>query len=139
MKYFVDGNNLGLFLFSEKRDEDVRSKVLNFLLKRKIPNGTIVVFDGFGTLAENEKGKLMVVFSKKRKADEVIIQKISKDDIVVTNDRELQIKCRLKRAKVCDLSTFISKIEIKTKDNEKPLKENDIEGWMKIFSKDDGR
>ncbi len=137
MKYFVDGNNLGLFLFREKSGVDLRSKILNFLLTRKIPNGTTIVFDGFPPLTENEKGKLAVIYSRKRKADEIIIERVKKGDFVVTNDRELQSKCRLKGAKIVDLSAFVSKTEIKRIDNEKPVKENDIEGWKKVFSKSD--
>lgn len=135
MRYFVDGNNLGHFLFGKKSNEDIYNKTINFLLTKRIPSDTTVVFDGFATLTENEKGRLKVLFSKKRKADEVIIEKISKGDVVVTNDIDLQRKCRLKRAKVLDIHSFMSStIERKVEDNEKPLKEDDIEGWLKKFS-----
>ncbi len=134
MRYFVDGNNLGHFLFGKKSNEDIYNKTINFLLTRRISSDTTVVFDGFPTLTENEQGILKVHFSKNRKADKVIIEKISNGDVVVTNDIDLQIKCRLKRAKVLDICAFMSQIERKAADNEKPQKEDDIEGWLKKFS-----
>ncbi|MCX7830322.1 MAG: hypothetical protein N2445_04605 [Acidobacteria bacterium] len=134
MKYFIDGNNLGLFLFKEKKGADARSAILNFLLTRKIPKASIIVFDGFPFCSESDKGQLSIIFSKKRKADEIILEKIKRGDIIVSNDRELQYKCKTKGAKICDLNTFLSKSEMKIVKSEKPHLENDIEGWMKIFS-----
>jgi hypothetical protein len=135
MRYFIDGNNLGMYLFKKNEGADVRAQVLNFLLSRKIPRMTTVVFDGFNFCSENEKGLISVIFSKKRKADEVIIEKVCKGDIVVTNDRELQSKCKIKGAKVWEIAAFISNAKNKLETKEKPNVETDIEGWMKIFSK----
>lgn len=133
MRYFIDGNNLGMYLFRVKEEDDVRAKVLNFLLNHKIQKMTTVVFDGFNFCSENEKGLLSVIFSKKRSADEVIVEKICKGDIVITNDRELQSKCRAKGAKVLEIQSFIATTEPKLPTKEKPDYETDIEGWMKIF------
>ncbi|MGB9598787.1 MAG: NYN domain-containing protein [Minisyncoccales bacterium] len=135
MRYFIDGNNLGLYLYKEKHGCDVRAKVLNFLSSKKIPKMITVVFDGFNFRSENEKGSISIIFSKKRKADEVIIEKICKGDIVVTNDRELQSKCRTKGAIIVEIASFISNVQSKLETKEKPIYEPDVEGWMKIFSK----
>lgn len=135
MRYFIDGNNLGLYLFREKGVGDVRVKVLNFLISRKIPKMTTVVFDGYNFRSENEKGSVSIIFSKKRKADEVIIERICRGDIIVTNDRELQSRCRTKGAKIVEIASFISNAESRLETKEKPIYEPDVEGWMKIFSK----
>lgn len=135
MRYFIDGNNLGLYLFRDEDSGDVRVKVLNFLISRKIPKMTIIVFDGFNFRSENEKGSVSIMFSKKRKADEVITERICRGDIIVTNDRELQSKCRTKGAKIMECASFISNTESRLEIKEKPIYEPDVEGWMKIFSK----
>lgn len=138
MRYFIDGNNVGVYLVRYKKNDDVREKTLNYILKRKIPKMTTIVFDGFPFCSENKMGQLIIIFSRDKSADEVIINKITKGDFVVTNDRELQEKCKLKGAKVLDSSAFISKIENKIEKSEKPEQEKNVDMWMKKFeAKDD--
>lgn len=138
MKYYIDCNNFGYHLFNSEKDSDIREKTLNYILRSKIPKMTTIVFDGFPFCSENKNGQLIVIFSRNKSADEVIVNKISKGDVVVTNDRALQERCKLKGAKVLDSSAFISKIEIKIEKSEKPEQEKNVDMWIKEFgAKDD--
>lgn len=134
MKFYIDGNNLASYLFKEKNEEDKREKTLNFLLTKNLPKISVLVFDGPEFRLPVTKGGLHIIFSKDKKADEVIIQKIKKGDYVITDDVELQRKCKFKKAKFMEIRKFLARIEHKEEIKEKPLQEQDIEMWMKIFS-----
>lgn len=139
MRYFVDGNNLAIFLFGKCSRGDIRQKILNYLLRYNLPTLTIV-FDGPSCLNEVRKGKLQVLFSNAKKADDIILHKITREDFVVTNDLILQSKCRLKGAKPISLRDFINNLKPKVVEGEKPNSVSDIEEWLEIFSgKKDGK
>ena len=135
MRCYIDGNNLALFIFGKDEKTDVRTKLLNHLLRFKIPKLTTVVFDGFESINETSKGDFNILFSKNRSADQIIIERIKKGDIVVTNDRALQTKCKLKGGKSISLNDFLIGLKPKVEESEKPLFTSDIDEWMKIFSK----
>ncbi len=134
MRYYIDGNNLALFIFGKDEKTDVRTKLLNYLLRFKFPKLTTVVFDGFEAINETRSGSLNILFSKNRSADQVIIERIKKEDVVVTNDRDLQTKCKLKGGKTISLNDFLMGLKPKVGESEKPLSTSDIDKWMKIFS-----
>ena len=135
MRCYIDGNNLAVFIFGKDEKSDVRTKLLNHLLRFKIPKLTTVVFDGFESINETSKGDFNILFSKSRSADQIIIERIKKGDIVVTNDRDLQTKCKFKGGKSISLNDFLIGLKPKVEELEKPLSTSDIDEWMKIFSK----
>lgn len=135
MRCYIDGNNLALFIFGKNEKTDIRTKLLNHLLRFKIPKLTTVVFDGFESINETSKGDFNILFSKNRSADQIIIERIKKGDVVVTNDRELQTKCKLKGGKTISIGDFLTGLKPKVEESEKPLSTSDIDEWMKIFSK----
>ena len=134
MRCYIDGNNLAVFIFGKNEKTDVRTKLLNHLLRFKIPKLTTVVFDGFESINETSKGDFNILFSKNRSADQIIIERIKKGDVVVTNDRELQTKCKFKGGKAISIGDFLTGLKPKVEESEKPLFTSDIDEWIKIFS-----
>lgn len=133
MRYFLDGNNLAGAWFKSAGKEGSGEHLLIFLQRHKLPKDTTVVFDGARPRPSVEKGALKVIFSGRRTADETILDRIGKGDIVVTRDRELQSRAKVRRAGYMEPEEFLDKIRPKEGGAEKPLKEDDIEGWMKVF------
>jgi hypothetical protein len=133
MRYYVDGNNLAGLIFRSS-SEGVREKLFHLLQRKKLPKSTTIVFDGYPFGNSAGKGSRGILFSQKEKADDVIVSKLVRGDFVVTNDRELQSRAKVRGAKIAELAEFLSKIEPKDTSGEKPLRENDIEEWLRIFS-----
>ena len=133
MRYFLDGNNLMGTVFRTAAAEDTRKKLFIYLQRKKLPKQTTVVFDGPPFKGAVEKGPLRILFSGTGKADEMILSRISRGDILVTRDRELQSRARVRGAKLLETEDFLAGIERKGTEGEKPARENDIEGWLKAF------
>lgn len=133
MRYFLDGNNLAGAWFKSAGAEGSGEHLLIFLQRQKLPKETTIVFDGACVRSSVEKGALKVIYSGRRTADEVILERIGRGDVVVTRDRELQSKAKVRRAGFLEPGEFLEKIRPKDGGAEKPLREDDIEGWMKIF------
>jgi hypothetical protein len=134
MRYYLDGNNLAGVIFGNADSEGTREQLFILLQRKKLPKSTTIVFDGHPFKSAVENGPLRIVFSQKKKADEVILSQIKRGDILVTRDRELQSSARVRGAKIIEPSEFLSKIEPKKTGGEKPLYENNIDEWLKIFA-----
>jgi len=133
MRYFLDGNNLMGAVFRTAGGEDARERLFVYLQRKKLPKQTTVVFDGPPFKSAVENGPLRMLFSGARKADEMILSRISKGDVLVTRDRDLQSRARVRGAKLLETEDFLASIERKNTEGEKPARENDIEGWLKAF------
>jgi len=133
MRYFLDGNNLTGSVFKNAGSEGSREQLFIYLQRKKLPKQTTIVFDGVPFRTAVNKGSLRMVFSERGSADDLILSQIKKGDIVVTRDRELQSRARVRGAKILEPADFFRKVEPKGGGLEKPLQENDVEGWLKTF------
>ena len=134
MRFYIDGNNMAGAVFGSGGGEVPRERIFLFLQGKKLPKQTTIVFDGPPFRTAVTGGPLRMIFSGNRSADELILSKLTSGDIVVTNDNELASRARVRSAGALSVSGFMTKIEPKAGNHEKPVRENDIEGWMKIFS-----
>lgn len=136
MTWYLDGNNLAGSL-GLRGAEDSRMALLNHLLKFRLPRPCVVVFDG-PPAAESplpRQGALRVVFSGKRTADDWIIEKVVRGDVVVTRDGELSRRVRDRQGRHTPPSEFMSSLKTsrERKSSEKPEPGSDFAEWSKIF------
>ena len=134
MRFYIDGNNMAGAVFGTRGGEAPRERIFLFLQGRRLPKETTIVFDGPPFRTEVTGGRLRMIFSGNRSADELILSKLTKGDVVVTNDNELGSRARVRSASAMSVKDFMVKIEPKEVNREKPAREEDIEGWMKVFS-----
>lgn len=142
MTWYLDGNNILGMLAGPPRGEDARERLLEELLDRGLPKPATVVFDGPppGSATRSLRGKVKVVYSGRRSADDVIVSLVRPGDRVVTADRELSLRCRDRQARVFAPSEFLSKRRgpRPRPGGEKPEPTAvDVGEWMRIFGVDE--
>jgi len=110
--YIIDGYNLMYRLSEVSGKPPSREQVLELFIKFR-PQGrnkVIVVFDGYGQ-GSSQRGKISVIYSKSRSADEYILKLIEdkkQENVrVVSDDRELLRKAKLLGAGVVGSGEFL--------------------------------
>ncbi len=145
MPLLVDGNNLAYRLAGRADRATVRQKVLDFVRGRRV--SVTVVFDGpppEGTPQREILGPLTVLYSGRRSADDLIVQRIPRgaqahNFTVITGDRELARRVRDAGAGVIPVSTWMRKLSGPAEAPEKPavpgpLPPDEVARWERIFS-----
>ncbi len=143
MPILIDGNNLLHRLPKSQRSRaDVRTQVLE--ITRRETLSVIVVFDGpspTGAPARESLGKVTVVYSGSRAADDVIIGLLpggaeAKQFSVVTDDRGLADRARERGAKVRRLADWRGRRKQKPRPStfESKLSSHDVADWENFFA-----
>jgi len=133
MHFILDGYNMmmrlpELFKKSTLSFEPTREGFIQFLMRHR-PQGnsrnrTTVVFDGYAELKVNwdqlRQEAIQIIFSEAESADDRIVSMIGKPEhshqtMVVTDDRELSLRVRDRKAKVITIKEFVEKIVEKHK------------------------
>jgi predicted RNA-binding protein with PIN domain len=144
MPYWFDGNNLiGQSAARSRLRPHLRQEFLSTLRAYYRAGGGrfLVYFDGDDTTRIMPPAGIRVRYSAPLSADEAIVRRLREisrpqEVIVVSNDRELQNRCRNSRAKVLDWHEFTSKMrsrkmrQSRQRDQEEPV---DVEDWMRYF------
>ena len=144
MPILIDGNNLLHRLPRSQRSRaDVRTQVLE--ITRRETLSVIVVFDGpppTGAPARESLGKVTVVYSGSRAADDVIIGLLpggaeAKQFSVVTDDRGLADRARERGAKVRRLAEWRGRKKQEPPRRstfESKLSSHDVADWENFFA-----
>jgi len=143
MPILIDGNNLLHRLPKEQRSRaDVRKQVLE--ITRRETLSVIVVFDGpppTGAPVRESLGKVTVVYSDSRTADDVIIGMLpggagAGQFFVVTDDRGLADRVRERGAKVRRLAEWRARRKQKPGPTrfESKLSSREVSEWEDYFS-----
>jgi len=144
MPILIDGNNLLHRLPRSQRSRaDVRTQVLE--ITRRETLSVIVVFDGpppTGSPARESLGKVTVVYSGSRAADDVIIGLLpggaeAKQFSVVTDDRGLADRARERGAKVRRLAEWRGRKKQEPPRRstfESKLSSHDVADWENFFA-----
>ncbi|MEJ2245056.1 MAG: NYN domain-containing protein [Acidobacteriota bacterium] len=144
MPYWFDGNNLiGQSAALSRSRPHLRQEFLSTLRAYYRAGGGrfLVYFDGDDTAQTMPPAGIRVRYSAPLSADEAIVHRLREisrpqEVIVVSNDRELQNRCRNSRAKVLDWHEFTSKMrsrkmrQSRQRDQEEPV---DVEDWIHYF------
>jgi predicted RNA-binding protein with PIN domain len=151
-KYLIDGYNLiftsgKIFLKKGKTLKDARENLVKKISKyiRGKNVKAIVFFDGEKEDLPYWKENwwdVEVIFSKAKSADEEIISYLQnekvKNCVVVSNDRELGIKCKKTGTELITVKSFLNKTKnkkVKEIKEHKILTKGEIEYWLKIFKR----
>ena len=79
-----------------------------------------------------------MIYSDRRSADEVILQRVKPGDRVVTADRDLAVRCRGRRARALDPREFLGGLKPASRGapGEKPPETGvDVDEWMEYFGR----
>jgi uncharacterized protein YaiI (UPF0178 family) len=147
MPILLDGNNL-LFALpgSERSRADVRRCVLDTTRHESL--SVTVVFDGpppAGAPAQENLGRVTVVYSAPRTADDIIVESIpsgpaAKQWTVITDDRGLAARVRDRGGKVRALAEWRRRPRQKARRAvyEHKLSRRDVADWEAFFSSGGG-
>lgn len=139
MTWFLDGNNI-LGRAPEGAEDRSRERLLARFQGCRLPSPCVLVFDGPppGSARLGSRGRLAVVYSGSRTADEVILSRVKSGDHVVTDDRALALACRGRRARIQSSGEFLA--SLKPRGGAEPEKPGatavDVEEWLKVFGGD---
>jgi predicted RNA-binding protein with PIN domain len=147
MPYWFDGNNLiGQSAAAAKANAGVRKAFLSTLcsLHRSGGGRFLVYFDGEDYDRSAAPPGVAVRYSAPVSTDDVILRRLTEiqrpeEVIVVTNDRELMIRCRNAGAATMNWLEFTSKMQSRSvcragrSNQEKPV---DVEDWIQYFGLD---
>jgi predicted RNA-binding protein with PIN domain len=147
MPYWFDGNNLiGQSSARSRSRPHLREEFLSTLRAYYKAGGSrvLVYLDGDDTTKTMPPAGIRVRYSAPLSADEAIVRRLREisrpgEVIVVTNDQELQSRCRNAGAKVMNWRHFSSRMQIRKmrrpsgKDSQQPV---DVEDWMEYFGLD---
>lgn len=144
MPILLDGNNL---LHRMPRGERSRSAVRTQVLEitRHESMSVTVVFDGpppTGSLPQESLGKVTVIYSGSRSADDVIVKMLpkgaaAKQWFVVTDDRGLAVRVNDRGAKVRRLAEWQNRKKRKPPPRsrfESKLSSHDVQEWEAFFA-----
>jgi YacP-like NYN domain-containing protein len=153
MPYLIDASNLGGALGGQRGARDPEA-VIRFLLGWARGRGrVVVVFDGSGDARVAERyGALEVAWGGARSADdaiEALVRKQPRSWTVVTDDRELDRRCRELGARVQRADALIARVQrphtgapaavAAARDAGKPSPSaEDVRHWREVFSDDEG-
>jgi hypothetical protein len=147
MPYWFDGNNLvGQSAAAVKADSRICREFLSALgVFRSMRGGKFLVyFDGDDPGRFSSPPGIGIKFSAPLSTDETILRRLGEiqhpfEVIVVTNDRELLLRCRSAGASTMDWSEFESRMKTspapRRAKNERPV-QVDIEDWLRYFGLD---
>ena len=147
MPYWFDGNNLiGQSAAAAKANAGVRKAFLSTLssLHRSGGGRFLVYFDGEDSDRSAAPPGVAVRYSAPVSTDDVILRRLTEiqrpeEVIVVTNDRELMMRCRNAGAATMNWLEFTSKMQSRSvcragrSNQEKPV---DVEDWIQYFGLD---
>jgi len=145
MPYLFDGNNLiGKSSTESGRNPQIQRAFLSNLSGYKKSGGGrfLVYFDGDDADRSIPPPGIRIRFSSPLSADDAIIQRLREirrpsEVIVVTNDRNLQSRCRNAGAKIMDWKQFLSAMKSRNVRKSPVRKTNetevDVEDWMEYF------
>jgi len=142
----VDGNNLAFRLVGRADRATVRKSVLDLVRRQR--TSITIVFDGpppKGSPTREALGRVMVLYSGGRTADDLIVQQIPKgraacNFTVVTDDRGLARRVQDAGARVIPASDWISRLRRRASQPDKPpvespLSPSTIAEWEAYFSR----
>ena len=144
MPYWFDGNNLiGQSAASARSDSRARQAFLSALSAyHRLGGGKFLVyFDGDDTKRPASPPGVAIRFSAPLSTDEAILHglrgiRCASEVIVVTNDRELRIRCRDEGASVLTWSEFNTRMQSRRTLHSKRTdrQENvDVDDWIRYF------
>jgi len=142
MPYWFDGNNLigQSAVESRERPRMLKSFLSTLAEYHKSGGGRFLVyFDGDDSNRSILPSGIRVRYSAPLTADDAIIGRLHEirspsEVIVVTNDFELQSRCRAARAKVLNWHQFASKMKSRKKRPEIDSQQKvDVDEWMEYF------
>jgi predicted RNA-binding protein with PIN domain len=147
MPYWLDGNNLiGQSVETAKADPSIRRAFLSSLSSyRKSGGGRFLVyFDGDDPNPAAPPPGVSIRYSAPLSTDEAIVRRLCEirhpsEIIVVTNDRELMIRCRNAGAATMDWGRFRSKIKSRSArapGRHAAEEKVDVEDWLHYFGLD---
>ena len=147
MPYWFDGNNLiGQSAAAARIDTRVRQAFLSNLssLRRAGGGRFLVYFDGDDPGPSATPPGVAVRYSAPLSTDEAIVSRLREiqrpsEVIVVTNDRELLMRCRNKGAAVMDWRQFTSKMQSRqsaSRARNEVQEHVDVDDWMRYFGLD---
>jgi predicted RNA-binding protein with PIN domain len=148
MPYWFDGNNLiGQSAAAARSDSQTRHAFLSALTSYHRSGGGrfLVYFDGDDPKQTAPPPGVAVRYSAPLSSDEAILQRLreiqnASEVIIVTNDRELAMRCRNEGAAVMDWPEFARKMQFrrrlqsKRSDKHEPV---DVEDWLRYFGLDE--
>ena len=148
MPYWFDGNNLiGLSAAAAKADARTRKAFLSALPAHHRTGGGkfLVYFDGDDTDRSPSPPGISIRYSAPVSADEAILARLRgmknpSEVIVVTNDRELQVRSRQEGAAVLAWGEFTTKMQsrrVREKNRHEQAERVDIDEWMRYFGIDE--
>jgi predicted RNA-binding protein with PIN domain len=145
MPYWFDGNNLmGQSAAAAKADRQTRRAFLSTLSSYHKSGGGkfLVYFDGDDSSRTSTPPGVAVRYSAPESTDAVILRRLKEiqhpsEVIVVTNDRELLVRCRDAGTTAMDWRQFTLKMQSrltarsrKPNDVQEPI---DVDDWMRYF------
>lgn len=144
MPYWFDGNNLiGQSAAAARTDSRALKAFLSALFSYHRSGGGkfLVYFDGDDPNRSASPPGVSIRFSAPMSTDEAIIQRLREarqpsEIIVVTNDRELSMRCRNEGASVLSWSEFTTKMQsrrVRGSGHSNPQERVDVEDWMRYF------
>jgi predicted RNA-binding protein with PIN domain len=148
MPYWFDGNNLiGQSVEAARADPRIGAAFLSALSScRKSGGGRFLVyFDGDAPNRSPAPPGVSIRYSAPLSTDEAIVRRLKEirnpsEIIVVTNDRELMIRCRDAGAAIMDWSRFNSKMKFRSgpaRSRSVTEDEVDVEDWLRYFGLDE--
>jgi predicted RNA-binding protein with PIN domain len=145
MPYWFDGNNLiGQSAAAAKADRQTRRAFLSTLSSYRRSRGGrfLVYFDGDDPDRGTAPPGVVVRFSAPESTDACILRRLAEirhpsEVIVVTNDRELSVRCRDAGAVTLDWRQFASKMQSRppapSRTSNDSQERVDVDDWMRYF------
>jgi predicted RNA-binding protein with PIN domain len=144
MPYWFDGNNLiGQSAAIAMADSRARKAFLSTLTSYHRSGGGkfLVYFDGDDPDRSASPPGVSIRYSAPLSADEAILQRLREarnaaEIIIVTNDRELLIRCRNKGASVLTWREFTTKMQsrrVPKSEHADPQERVDVDDWIRYF------
>lgn len=148
MPYLIDGDNLLWAWDFEGKIEEGRSLLLRIILKfqRKKRSKFIVFFDGpLKESIPSTENIRVIVSGTGVTADEMIKETLDSQHncrsfVLVSSDRELKSRAKIKKAKVISSPEFIKILQRVVKEQEREIREYEVTPlemrlWEKLFHK----
>ena len=147
MPYWFDGNNLiGLSASATRQQPDLLRAFLSKLAEYHRAGGGrfLVYFDGDDPGRSSPPPGVRALYAAPVSADDAIVERLRgihhpAEVIVVTNDRQLQSRCRSAGAKVLGWQQFTAKMLSRMRQRGTDSRQEvDVQEWMEYFGIEDG-